>query len=210
MAIFNSVYKSFTPPRLPDAYQEVEYIWGTGTQYIDTWIDYNDCSLPIVEMDFELSAQNRDKWLIWQATSWYWLFWVNNNWDKFAFCWDNSWWRGTVWLTFSTWKHKFTTTSSNWYLDWNVWPVKWWTMYMPSWWWNIYIFKSNWANSEVIPTWTVIIYYFKISNTNSDTLIELIPCYRKSDSVIWMYDLVNDTFYTNSWTWTFTKWPDVN
>ena len=43
------------------------------------------------------------------------------------------------------------------------------------------------------------------------TLIrDFVPCYRKSDNVIWLYDLVNNQFYTNSWSWTFTKWPDVN
>jgi hypothetical protein len=25
-----------------------------------------------------------------------------------------------------------------------------------------------------------------------------------------MYDAVNGVFYTNQWSWAFTKWPDVN
>ena len=37
-----------------------------------------------------------------------------------------------------------------------------------------------------------------------------IPCYRKSDNVIGLYDLVEGTFYTNSGTGTFTKGSDVN
>lgn len=45
---------------------------------------------------------------------------------------------------------------------------------------------------------------------NNWTLVrDFIPCYRKSDSVIWLYDRVNNSFYTNSWTWTFTKWGDI-
>jgi hypothetical protein len=52
-------------------------------------------------------------------------------------------------------------------------------------------------------------YYVKIWQWNAQVR-DLVPCYRKSDSVIWMYDTVNDVFYTNDWSWTFTKWPDVN
>ena len=44
-----------------------------------------------------------------------------------------------------------------------------------------------------------------------DVLIrDMIPCYRKADQVIGMYDLVNDVFYTNSGSGTFYKGPDVN
>lgn len=37
----------------------------------------------------------------------------------------------------------------------------------------------------------------------------LIPCYRKSDDVIGMYDTVTDTFYTNAGTGVFTKGGNV-
>jgi hypothetical protein len=36
-----------------------------------------------------------------------------------------------------------------------------------------------------------------------------IPCYRKSDNVIGMYDVINDAFYTNSGTGTFIKGPNI-
>lgn len=38
---------------------------------------------------------------------------------------------------------------------------------------------------------------------------ELIPCYRKSDGVIGMYDLVSKTLFTNAGTGSFTKGADV-
>jgi hypothetical protein len=38
---------------------------------------------------------------------------------------------------------------------------------------------------------------------------DFIPVYRKSDSVVGMYDSVNDVFYTNKWSGSFTKWPDL-
>ena len=34
---------------------------------------------------------------------------------------------------------------------------------------------------------------------------EFIPCYRKSDSVIWLYDRIWKQFYTNQGSWTFSK-----
>lgn len=44
---------------------------------------------------------------------------------------------------------------------------------------------------------------------NNGTHVHLIPCYRKSDNVAGMYDIVSDTFYTNSGTGTFTVGADV-
>lgn len=40
-------------------------------------------------------------------------------------------------------------------------------------------------------------------------LFDLVPCYRKADTVIGFYDVVNDVFYTNKGTGTFVKGPDV-
>lgn len=40
-------------------------------------------------------------------------------------------------------------------------------------------------------------------------ILDLIPCYRKSDNEIGMYDTVSQTFYTNQGTGTFTKGDDV-
>lgn len=52
------------------------------------------------------------------------------------------------------------------------------------------------------------IFAFTITN-NGVKELEFIPCYRKSDDVIGMYDTVTQTFYTNSGTGTFTKGQDV-
>ena len=46
--------------------------------------------------------------------------------------------------------------------------------------------------------------------TNSGTLkLNLIPCYRISDTVIGMYDTVSNTFYTNAGSGSFTKGVDI-
>lgn len=53
------------------------------------------------------------------------------------------------------------------------------------------------------------IYYCKMWDYD-ELMRDLIPCYRKSDSVAGMYDLVNDVFYTNAGTGSFIIGPDVN
>lgn len=42
------------------------------------------------------------------------------------------------------------------------------------------------------------------------TTLDLVPCYRKSDGEIGMFDIVSKTFLTNAGTGTFTKGADVN
>lgn len=52
-------------------------------------------------------------------------------------------------------------------------------------------------------------YYFTAYDSNDNAIIDLVPCYRKSNNEIGLYDLVNSYFYTNDGTGTFSKGPDV-
>lgn len=52
------------------------------------------------------------------------------------------------------------------------------------------------------------LYYAKANVAGAD-IFELIPCYRKSDGVIGMYDLISKTFFTNAGSGSFTKGADV-
>lgn len=53
-------------------------------------------------------------------------------------------------------------------------------------------------------------YYFRIKNNSTGKILaDLVPCYRKVDSVAGMYDLVSKKFYTNSGTGTFIVGGDV-
>jgi hypothetical protein len=52
------------------------------------------------------------------------------------------------------------------------------------------------------------LHYFRIYQ--NDTLIyDFVPCYRRSDSVAGMYNVVTDTFYTNAGSGTFIVGGDV-
>lgn len=64
------------------------------------------------------------------------------------------------------------------------------------------------SNVGTIRTSEIKIYSAKMYQ--DDILIrDYIPCYRKSDGVIGMYDLVNNEFYTNAGTGEFLKGGDV-
>ena len=72
---------------------------------------------------------------------------------------------------------------------------------------NIYIFALN-QSGIAIQNGKLKLYTFKL--WKNDVLVrDFIPCYRKSDNVIGMYDLVTNTFFTNAGTGEFLKGSNV-
>lgn len=68
---------------------------------------------------------------------------------------------------------------------------------------NIYLFACNGNGTISNYSNGTKIYLFEVYN--SGTLIrKLVPCYRNSDNVAGMYDVVNNVFYTNNGTGAFT------
>lgn len=51
--------------------------------------------------------------------------------------------------------------------------------------------------------------YYAKANESGLEKFEMIPCYRKADGVIGMYDLVTNTFFANAGSGSFTKGADV-
>ena len=189
-----------------DDYQEVEYIQSSGTQYINT--NYNPKTTTEFEIDYYINSY------VGQYASPFWTRYAHNNqayyiWfentDVSYYCfWNNKVSTSTV--TFS-WvgTRKHITYHNNILSNGNE-SVIVATNQQP--YWNMVIFAENnqWTVKEFAD---IKLYSFKLREWS--TLIrDYIPCYRKSDNVIWLYDFVNNQFYTNAWTWTFTKWPDVN
>lgn len=75
---------------------------------------------------------------------------------------------------------------------------------------NIYLFGTNrtsYTTEKFI--YPVIFAGMIITDSNGGELFNGIPCYRKSDGEIGIYDLVTDTFLTNQGTGTFLKGADV-
>lgn len=54
------------------------------------------------------------------------------------------------------------------------------------------------------------LYSAKLYDENNTLIRDFIPCYRKSDNVIGLYDIVNNRFYTNAGTGTFSKGNNVS
>lgn len=73
---------------------------------------------------------------------------------------------------------------------------------------QIYIFcgKNDAGNASSFATCNI----YKLKFYENDVLVRnFVPCYRKSDTVIGLYETVNQVFYTNQGTGAFTKGPDV-
>ena len=73
---------------------------------------------------------------------------------------------------------------------------------------NLYIFDMNNNNSNTSYKSRINLYSLKI--WNNDILVrDYVPCYRISDNEIGLYDLVNSVFYTNQGTGIFLKGNDA-
>lgn len=73
---------------------------------------------------------------------------------------------------------------------------------------NLYLFAQNY-NGSMRHAANRRIASFQYYDKNDELICDLIPCYRKSDGVIGMYDKARRMFLTNVGTGTFTKGADV-
>ena len=75
---------------------------------------------------------------------------------------------------------------------------------------SITLFGRNNGNSTDLKS-SFKLYNCKITNKDTNTLERnFIPCYRNSDNVVGLYDLVNNVFYTNQGTGSFTYGSVIN
>lgn len=208
-----NVYKA---SRLPDAYQEVEYIQSSGTQYLNLNRTLNQTNK--VELDFQylsIGTLNGSRGAIFgdyggvgfaanpnQRTSSYngrMVFWrgSNNQFVDIGGQGDKFIQRGNLvmdapnniysWLGFScNLPAAIGNTTGCWLLT---------------------VRDGDGVTFYTTPI-GVKIYSCKIY-TSGALSNDYIPCYRIADGVIGLYDLINDVFYTNQGTGTFTKGPDV-
>lgn len=208
--------------RLPSAYQEVEWIGNSWTQYIDTWV-----AIPNHKAIANIEYTSLNTWMLLGCYLWpdSWVSWwhvrlyggyagtTGQRCYGFLGAYSEDWWSVSTNTKYElevstiSWnmyfKHDGTTFGSS-----SV-------TYSTSKAWNFWILGQNnntstWA-LQVWGAWNSgKVYDYKIYDSSDVLVRDFIPCYRIADSVIWMYDVVNGVFYTNQWSWTFTKWPDVN
>lgn len=188
---------------LPSTYQEVKYIWFSWNQVLET--DVNSLTAPFkVEVTYMKSNwATSDQTLVGQRQMWKFVNIYNNFYENL---WSNtaSWtanWDGLV--------HTIVTDSSAWlYKDWTL--LLSWTSWDRSSSYPLLIWaftEDSYSNAK----WKFVgrIYDVKITS-NWSLYRHYVPCYRKSDSVIWMYETQTNTFLTNLWTWLLTKWNNVS
>lgn len=191
------VYIGTDNSRLPNTYQEVEYITSSGTQYIDTWLSASNT----LAFEFDIIpntsyiSEYAIIWNYWSANALFLSFYQS----KYRF---HNWGSYTDWPTVTSWKVSIRLDNT-WFTVGSVFTaLAAWSNY--GWSWHIFLFDTANHNKR----WIFSLCEVKVYNS-WNLLMDLVPCYRISDSVVWMYDLVGESFYTNAWTWTFTKWDDV-
>ena len=196
--------------RLPSTYQEVEYIQSSGTQYIDTWVSAPNWFKTKLSVEIVASV-NETLIGSHNVNSPYWRNNINTfvsgstwglhmNDEMINGLWSIVIWQKyeiegstILWASYLTVNWTKLTTGSN-------------TSPMSSN--SVMIFTNQYGIAHSSTCNKAKLYYCKIYNNSEILVRDLVPCYRKSDNVIWLYDLVNNQFYINSWSGVFTKWDD--
>jgi hypothetical protein len=73
---------------------------------------------------------------------------------------------------------------------------------------NLYLFAQNYKGSPRFGGERKISKFQYYDKSNA-LKCDLVPCYRKADGVIGMYDLVSGAFFTNAGSGSFTKGANV-
>lgn len=201
-------------PRLPNAYQEVEYIGSSWTQYINTDIKLNQTHT--IELKLNINSNL-------------------NQWDKFYWWWDagsmlfaqyekssgtaiqnrikitnkssNTMYSTNPQTIAPWWTHIFVHSNTSFYIDGVSQSTTTATTFTMNTGLNIFAMWNSQSTGREKSSYKL--YYMKIYNSDNSLAYCFIPCYRKSDNEIWLYDLTNNQFYINAWTGTFSKWTDV-
>lgn len=201
------IYRNSKQGKLPSEYKQVEYIESTGTQYIDTGIKLNQDSKIITEIQLTNNGSQPSSVFGSRTSA------TENNFE----CVSSSSSNVGIRIDFQNYETNRLTTEFNneknyilisktlmqigentkryiYYTDFET----------PS---NCYIFYVSGENIYGQKA-KMRLYNFKIYQ--NDVLIkDFIPCYKKINNEIGLYDLVSNTFFTNAGTGEFIAGGDV-
>ena len=203
-------FKRGTIVDIPNAFQEVEYIESSGTQYIDTQLVPANSTKITTKIEVVNTLQDQPVFgtcLPVESTSlgnYYHLTPYNNKWyyggngtegnggiytpivgTTYEIAFNNS---GSILINGSQIASGITFGTK---------PNA-----------NLYISRRGSFSNSNYRIGAYKYYYFNIYD-NGGLVRDFIPVYRKSDNVIGLYDLVNGVFYTNAGTGTFTKGSNI-
>ena len=185
--------------QLPTEYQEVEYIQSSGTQYIDTGFVVNKSDSYVLEIYGLFPSQAQ----VYQGCNGYMQFFVSSKYginNESSISVGN---RDTVRIAYANQTATLTVNGSQ------V-ESKSWASYSGA---NVKLgvlrmgdTNNGWFNGGAA---SGTIYGYKL--WKDEVLVsDCIPCYRKSDNIVGLYDLVNGVFYTNAGTGNFAKGKNSN
>ena len=189
---------------LPVEYQEVEYIESSGTQYIDTGMRGSNNTKADIEFQATgekflpfgaRSSATSDCFAIWAAGS--------NVGTALRIGFDGT--SGYTGGATTTNKYHIIHSQDGAYVNDNlVWapPIR--TFTTPQ---NLIVF-GYYSTATTRTLSAIRLYHLKLWESNI-RVRDFMPCYRKSDNVVGLYDLVSDTFFTNSGSGNFVKGPDI-
>lgn len=199
-------------PLLPSGYTQVDYIQSTGTQYIDTGL-FPDSNLK-VETKIEVTSTNQDITVFGSSLTssggsslggYYHLTPYSNKWYYGA---NNSEGNGGSYSATVGTQYEIIFNDEDGGIKINGTSIasnKTFVGINNS---TLTIARRGTASNIRFGRFKY--FYFKIYNKDTNALVrDYIPCYRNSDNEVGMYDLVNNVFYTNAGTGTFTKGNDV-
>lgn len=193
---------------IPSEYQKVEYIEATGTQWIDTGVSMNgdytlyaDGYMPSGKIGVLINGQESSS--LRQGM----IYFTGS--DKYAYYWFGKSFTENLTLASKgvSVKKRFQVTQSKTGVTFVQDGITVQDTYSGSSGTstqNIYIFNTS-ANASYK---NGVIYRAKILN-GTTPVKDFIPCYRKADNVIGLYDLVDGTFYINNGTGIFEKGSDI-
>ena len=191
-------------PKIPETYQEVEYIESTGTQYIDTLFRPNEKTT--IRIDFQLTSTTQTQG----------IFGVSEQGAGKTYRLGVS---GAGYFYFAQKGNQYNGSASSSDTNRNVFEVK-----------NGKMFRNDVEYTTITDTssfqcdYNAYIFYFSgntsiqpasgklysLTMYDNGTLVRnFVPCYRKSDNVIGLYDTVYNAFYANQGTGDFLKGAGV-
>lgn len=192
--------------RLPSAYQEVEYIQSTGTQYIDTGLTATGQNFKYFCLEIDqaiitgthvsVSGSGHTPPFFYIGTVGGTIYYGNGSADTSAEA-TYDYTRRTFVVDARTGMVSVSglvTISTTFESSVNASPK------------NLYLFGYN--NGSIAVMHSSKMYGCKIYY-DGNLVRDFVPCYRKTDNVAGMYDLVNRVFYTNAGTGSFTVGANV-
>ena len=191
---------------LPEEYQLVEYIEGTGTQHFE--IDFLPNQDTSSKGKFQITDTSLGRMLFGSRTDSAKEFYGFNWGGGTPYKYYNSFYNGALvaGAFIDDQIHTFEKRKRELYID---------DVLI-----NTHAYTSNWSckyktivfgcnTSGTIALWGVAKIFYLQFFDGDNLAIDLIPCYRKSDGEIGMYDLANGVFYTNNGTGKFLKGNNI-